>query len=231
MIGIYKITNPNKESYIGQATDWDIRKSDYKNLRCKNQPKIYKSLLKFGFEKHKFKLIKKCSVKELSNLEEFYKRKFIKKFGWKKALFCQLRDGRGGYRSKETKQKISKAKLGVKFSEETKRKISKSKKGCKVWSKGKKFSKQHCNRIKKAKKNIEVWWTRGKPILQKDLSGKLIKEWNYVSEASKFYNKPPNLIHKCCVTNKKKKLKKSKSIGFIWEFKNKNNGRTKRKIS
>ena len=48
MIGIYKITSPSGKIYIGQSKDIEKRFKAYKNLKCKGQPYIYRSLLKYG---------------------------------------------------------------------------------------------------------------------------------------------------------------------------------------
>ena len=47
--GIYKITNPNGKIYIGQSTNLLMRINAYKNPR-KDQPKIYASLKKYGYQ-------------------------------------------------------------------------------------------------------------------------------------------------------------------------------------
>jgi len=57
IIGIYKITSPTGKMYIGQS--WNIKKrwGDYICLNCKNQPRIYNSLLKHGVDQHKFQVL------------------------------------------------------------------------------------------------------------------------------------------------------------------------------
>lgn len=115
MIGIYKITSPSGKVYIGQAVNIERRKKQYiKPNSYKNSigPKLYNSLVKYGWEAHKHELIEECSLKQLNKKETFYKKKFIKKYGWKKALFCDLYDQGSGPRSKETKQKMSKSQKG-----------------------------------------------------------------------------------------------------------------------
>ena len=57
MVGIYKITNPSGKIYIGQSVNIDNRISSYKNLKCKNQTKLYRSLLKYTFENHIFEIL------------------------------------------------------------------------------------------------------------------------------------------------------------------------------
>lgn len=49
---IYKITSPTGKCYIGKTVNFKKRMADYKALRCKGQPKLYRSLLKHGFENH-----------------------------------------------------------------------------------------------------------------------------------------------------------------------------------
>lgn len=57
MTGIYKITSPTGKVYIGSSIKISKRKNSYKNIRCKEQPKIYSSLKKYGWEKHVFEVI------------------------------------------------------------------------------------------------------------------------------------------------------------------------------
>ncbi len=54
---IYVLLCPNKAAYVGQTTDPINRKSRYKTMTCKNQRRVYGSLLIHGFEKHEFKII------------------------------------------------------------------------------------------------------------------------------------------------------------------------------
>jgi len=69
MIGIYKITNPKGAVYIGQSKNIDKRWKDYFKLRCKKQPLIYYSLLKYGVDNHTFEVIQECNKDELNGLE------------------------------------------------------------------------------------------------------------------------------------------------------------------
>lgn len=73
---IYKITNPSGKVYIGQTMDFIKRKSKYKQLQCKNQPKIYASILKHGWEKHSLEIIHwlpdDAGIEVLNRYEIFY---------------------------------------------------------------------------------------------------------------------------------------------------------------
>src|SRR3990167_7932498 len=70
--GIYKITNPKGKIYIGQAVNFRARLNKYRRLKCNRQPLIYNSLLKYGFENHKFEIIHICQEYKLDDLEVYY---------------------------------------------------------------------------------------------------------------------------------------------------------------
>lgn len=125
MIGIYKITSPTKKVYIGQSIDIEKRFNHYKLLNCKGQPRLYRSLLKYGANKHKFEILCECSVEELNEKERYYQD-----------IFSAL--DKNGLNSKLTTASDRSGKL----SEETKLKMS-------IASKGKKKSKEHCKNISK----------------------------------------------------------------------------------
>lgn len=146
MIGIYKITSPSGRIYIGQSVDMKKRFRAYKNLSCKNQPIIYNSLLKYGFETHEFEVLCECSVEDLNNNERYYQDYFsvIGVNGMNCVLTAS--SDKSGKLSEETiikikiarskqiitkehAEKISKANTGRIHSEETKAKIGMSQKG------------------------------------------------------------------------------------------------------
>lgn len=106
MIGIYKITSPSGKIYIGQSIDIKERLRQYKGLRCKKQFKLYRSLLKYGFENHKIEIICECSIDEL-NAKERYFQEFYNCVD--KGLNCILTNtnDKKGVLSEETKKKIS----------------------------------------------------------------------------------------------------------------------------
>ena len=107
MIGIYKITNPNGKIYIGQTIDFERRIKHYKLLKCKEQPRIHRSLIKYGVEYHTFELIQECNKKSLTILERFYQELY--KSTDKNGLNCILvaTDEFSGGHSDESKKKIS----------------------------------------------------------------------------------------------------------------------------
>lgn len=133
-IGVYSITSPSGKVYIGSSSNIEKRWKQYKVLSCINQPKLYRSLLKHGVDKHIFKIEIQCSIEELYEWEHHYSS-YYKSI--EKGLNCQV-PGFGEIKpitSKETLLKISNSKignknwLGRKHSPETKAKIGIAHKG------------------------------------------------------------------------------------------------------
>lgn len=81
MIGIYKITNPIGQIYIGSSVNINARISFHKTAMVRNNPKtlISKSYIKYGFENHKVEIIENC-VKENLTIRERYWQDFYNCF-------------------------------------------------------------------------------------------------------------------------------------------------------
>ena len=119
------------------------------------------------------------------------------KSGWKPNL--------GKHLSEEARRKISEKTKGRKDSIETRRKKSESHKGEKSSTYGKHLSEETRKKISERNK---------RPILQFDLSGNFIREWDGVIDASRALNiKSTNI---CCVCRGKAR----QASGFIWSYKN-----------
>ena len=211
---IYKTINKiNGKEYIGK----DVQ----------NNPKylgsgtsLLKAIKKYGKENFKKEILEECFNKEeLWKREEYWLNKFNvkdnpnfynrtnKAFGaWEGRKYLPY--------SKETKLKMSMAHKDIPLSEEHKQSISEAMKG---HSKSKEWK---SNLSKSATKSF------GKPILQLDLNGKLIKEWKTGKEAAKELNLSYTAINNCCRNNKsstrqrdKNKLGKYTSFSYIWQYK------------
>jgi len=135
---IYKITNPHGKVYIGRSHNFKRRMNEYRLLHCKDQPKLYNSLKKYGFENHSIEVIDlfESDLKYAHGKEMFWIRTFMShssKFG-RDGLNCND-GGRGGVvgipRSEETIRKIkeTKKKNPYIWSEEQKEAQSKRSKG------------------------------------------------------------------------------------------------------
>jgi len=171
--GIYKFTSPSGCVYIGQAVNIHKRKQKYKWVSVTmNQPIVYRSIQKYGWDSHIFDVIEFCDVSQLDDREIYHKQKFIDENGWEKALFCRIHDAqRGGKMEQWVKDKISKSKKGHKPSQES---------------------------IERKRQSL----TRGKqckPAYQYDKNGCFIKKWEYREDAEREYNdgKRGNNISSC----------------------------------
>lgn len=73
MIGIYKITNPNKKVYIGQSINIEHRFYEYSIItNCKSQIALFNSLKKYGPDLHTFEILEECTIDELNFKERYY---------------------------------------------------------------------------------------------------------------------------------------------------------------
>lgn len=166
--GIYKITSPSGKIYIGQSRDINRRKYEYENhYRTKYQSRIFKSILKYGWENHKFEIICECDKSKLNELEVYY-IKFYDTFNTEHGMNLTC-GGTNAKMSDETKNKMKISKnennfwKGHKHSDESKLKIGLAHKGNKymlgkrhseetkfkmsILKKGKKLSEEHKNNV------------------------------------------------------------------------------------
>lgn len=134
--GIYKITNPIGQVYIGQSISFNKRKDSYRRGLAKGQPKLRYSFLKYGFEKHSIEIVEVCKIEDLSIMERKWQEYF--ECCTEKGLNCSLTKTKNakGIQSIETRIKISESKKGknsalkgYRYSEEDKDRISKIRKG------------------------------------------------------------------------------------------------------
>ena len=148
MIGIYKITSPSRRIYIGQSVNINSRYIHYKNLHCKTQIKIYNSIVKYGWENHKFEVIEECEVNFLNERERYWQEHYDV---IKNGLNCKLTktSNKSGYLSEESRLKLSKSLKGRKLSLETKEKLKKRCGDKSHWW-GKKISQDHKEKLHNA---------------------------------------------------------------------------------
>jgi len=123
VIGIYSITSPSGRVYIGQSTNIYERWFSHRKRSAKNScPVIFKSILKYGYEKHSFEILQEfpSDVPKyvLDNYEVFYINQY-KSAGI--SLLNIKGGGSYGKHSEETKNKIRLANKGKQYSLGTKR--------------------------------------------------------------------------------------------------------------
>lgn len=192
--GIYKITNiVNNKVYIGQSIDlWTrINEGYLQKLPKGNSHNIHlqRSWDKYGKESFKFEVLEYIdNYKLLNERETYWIQKYNacnKEYGYN--IVPEGGSNRGLIKSEESKLKQSIA-------------VSGKKNGM--------YGKTHTEEVKK-----RLSKARSVPIVQFDLNGNYIREWNSVKEASEFYN-----IARTPITRALRKVT-STSCGFIWIYK------------
>ena len=148
---IYKITSPSGKIYIGQTIDINARKNKYKYLNCKNQTRLYRSLLKYGWKNHIFEIIEIVEIDNIYQLNSLEVEWISKLDSFNQGLNCTLGGhGNSGRKySEESKIKMRNSQLGKKQSKETIEKRVKN-------LVGKKRSDQFKENLSKIKKGIAV---------------------------------------------------------------------------
>lgn len=166
--GIYKITSPSGRVYIGQSYNIRERFSRYRNLNCRKQPLIYRSLMKYGPENHKYEVIHELIDGDINQAAlDYWECFYMEKYKTKGFVLLNAREGgsRGKLSDKskilikekrsrqvctpETRAKMSlsgKA-LKKKISEEHKKKISLANSGSNNKMYGKKLSNEHKQKL------------------------------------------------------------------------------------
>ena len=122
MIGIYKITSPSDKVYIGQSIDIERRFRHYKRMVCKEQIKIFNSMLKYGVDAHIFEVLELCDTEDLNNRERHYQDLYDSVANGLNLLYVKSEHFNGGH-SEESKKKISDSLKGKTFTDEHKYKI------------------------------------------------------------------------------------------------------------
>lgn len=126
---IYKITSPTDNVYIGQTSNYRKRMNAYRSLNCKDQPAVYNSLKKYGFEKHSIEIIESNIPEMCLNITETAYIMIYNSYlnGLNSTPFGG--SNRGWKMSEKQKEHLRKLRTGSKLSQETRDKISEANKG------------------------------------------------------------------------------------------------------
>lgn len=234
LIGIYKITSPSGRIYIGQSIDIKRRFRYYNNLKCKEQPKLYNSFLKYGVEAHKFEIIELCMQKYLNNMERYYQEKYDTVNNGLNLLYVKS-DHFNGNHSEESKKKISQTLKGRPIHENTKAALLLSNKTrilsaesierFRKASTGKKFTQESKDKMSKARlgkkhsqetvqKKIDSSPNK-KAVLQYDLNGNIIAEYESVRAANRALGKVQSSASIYQMLTKKQDT----AYGYKWRYK------------
>jgi group I intron endonuclease len=219
--GIYKITNPEGEIYIGCTNNLKKRIGNYKIGKIPTQPLMLESLVKFGWDSHKFEILEYTD--NLVEREKYYIQLYN---SYNKGLNANRGGGGVETHTQKTKNLISekgRANKGKRAVSHRKGKIlpeymvkankdNKGKREVSHW-KGKtrsEESKQKMSQSKKGKPNP----FNNKPILQFDKQGIFIQEHPSIKAASEIVKGNQSAIH-----NALKKGKGATSSSYIWKYK------------
>jgi group I intron endonuclease len=191
MIGIYKITSPSGRIYVGSSKNIERRLKRYKYLNCKEQPRIFNSLIKYGVDNHVFEILEECEFDKLHERELYYGLMFDV-LGLN-GLNCFL--PKNGEKKKhvreESIQRMSEAKKGKKKTDKTKEKMSS----------------YHKNRPIEHLSNLIG--CNYKKLYQYNLNFELIKIWESLKEATDIgYGDIRG-----CITGRQKT-----AGGYIWSY-------------
>jgi group I intron endonuclease len=91
-------------------------------MRCKDQVKIYNSLLKYGVDAHIFEVLELCETEQLNNRERHYQDLYDSVANGLNLLYVKSEHFNGGH-SDESKKKISDSLKGRTFTDEHKYRI------------------------------------------------------------------------------------------------------------
>jgi group I intron endonuclease len=120
---IYRLVFPSGKSYIGQSWYYKDRFSSYKRLECKDQPKLYNALIKYGIENIEYFIIDMCYCQEELNDAENYWIVYYDSIT--NGYNCKEGGGNGKH-TLESRRKIGESHKGRIISDEHKEKIRKS---------------------------------------------------------------------------------------------------------
>lgn len=196
--GVYKITNLiNSKFYIGSSTD--LHKRYIQHLSCLKSNRhcnkhLQRSVNKYGITNFVFEVIEECE--NVLEREQFYIDNFKPNYN-----ICVTAGSNKGIKfTEEHKEKIGLANKGIKRSKELKQ----------LWSNIKKSNPnpEHYKRI--VELSIKV---NSVSIIQYTKNMEFIREWDSMSECSRFINGDPSTIVKVC----KGKLKSHRN--FIFKYK------------
>lgn len=207
MVGIYQITSPTGKIYIGQSWNVEKRILYYKRLDCNQQPKIYRSLLKYGVDAHEFTILKAIPTITTQKELDFWECYCISMYRTLGVVMLNAKEGgSNGKISDETKAKMSLSKKGIKrefFAGEL----------------NPYFGKKHTDEIKKKMsvagkgKRIGCANGRAKAIIQFDLNGNIINEYSNIIEAANLIGISRQGISDCL------NLRNKTAKGFKWSYK------------
>lgn len=146
--GIYKISSPSGNVYIGQSFDLELRFNLYSRLKCKRQRALYSSLNKYGYAAHSISIIHFLPSDVNQLVIDAYETLYIQLYKDCGIKLLNLKDGGShGKHCEETKKLISHKITGRVLSADHIKKISENFTGSKHPFYGKKAAQSHKDNI------------------------------------------------------------------------------------
>jgi group I intron endonuclease len=219
MIGIYKIINPKGRIYIGQSKNIDRRITQYRNFIGNSSsvgPILLNSFKKYGWNEHVLEIIEECSLEQLDERETYWKIHYLNLVNndWNKVLFCELYDSGGGPKSDITKHKQSLSHQNNLIRPEI---LEKRKINCKIAANNPGVQLRSIQNTDWESRNRNFRKSASRVIIQYDLDGNLIKEWECGMDVQKelgYKGFWATEITKTCKHTPDKPYK-----GYIWKYK------------
>jgi group I intron endonuclease len=163
IVGIYKIISPTGKVYIGQSRDIRIRHNQYKNLRCREQRKLFNSLSKYTFTSHQFIIVHQLPNDVEQIILDTYEQLYMDMYRDARIELLNLKEaGSKGKVSEETRQILRKANIGKTHSPEAREKLRQAN----IGRRGKgMYAKKHSAKSRKRmseKAKGRIAWNKGK---------------------------------------------------------------------
>lgn len=193
VIGIYKWTSPTGRIYVGQSKNLKQRKEWYLGggVEKSTMSKLKRSFKKYGIENHVFDIIEYCSVEQLNEREIYWGLHYNT---LEEGLNCKLGEQNCIF-SKNTKNKMSKAKKGKSLTQQHQKNREKSLQkywnNLKIEREAKKINKikyipteEHRKKLSKSKKGKTIHTEESKQkIREYGKNRDLTKMWKIASKA------------------------------------------------
>lgn len=112
---IYKLTSPSGKVYIGKTVNLNRRLGLYKGLHCKSQRLLHRSLLKYGYDNHKFEILHTLPNDVGNAVLSAYEILYISQYKACGIELLNLTDGGEGLLGKKHTE-VTKDKLRIRFS-------------------------------------------------------------------------------------------------------------------
>lgn len=104
IVGIYKVTSPTGRVYIGQSINILSRFKRYKDLNCESQRKLHRSLVKYGFNFHRFEIVHELPIDVDKEVMDSYEQLYIETYTAGGFKMLNIKGGgNNGPSSKETR--------------------------------------------------------------------------------------------------------------------------------